>query len=227
MCSSKGPASRLSFFFFCETAQSQAASSAISPSQLLLLLLLVVVIRFPLYVYVFDDIAWNTWFLVHRFEVDHVCNLTDVDDKIIARMARDGNTLKDLTEKYAALFFDDLQSLNIIPASRYPRATEHIDDIVEMIQVRTAHKSHCGAPEGKAALFSYFCCCKLMLSLRALPACRAGVWLPACQRVEFVFGWSGGKGVGQSSWLTKRIKGIPLGHRPGQRRLYSSPIASS
>lgn len=63
-----------------------------------------------------------------------MCNLTDVDDKIIKRMARDGVTLKDLTEKYASLFFDDLKSLNILPASRYPRATEHIDDIVEMIK---------------------------------------------------------------------------------------------
>ena len=65
-----------------------------------------------------------------------MCNLTDVDDKIIARMARDGVTLNDLTNKYASLFFDDLTSLNIVPASRYPRATEHIDDIVEMVQVR-------------------------------------------------------------------------------------------
>ena len=72
---------------------------------------------------------------VARFEVDHVCNLTDVDDKIIARMARDGVSLKDLTGKYAQLFFDDLAKLNIVPASRYPRATEHIDDIVEMVQV--------------------------------------------------------------------------------------------
>ena len=70
-----------------------------------------------------------------RYGVDHVCNLTDVDDKIIARMTRDGVTLGDLTDKYASLFFEDLESLNIIPASRYPRATEHIDDIVEMIQV--------------------------------------------------------------------------------------------
>lgn len=69
------------------------------------------------------------------FEVDHVCNLTDVDDKIIARMARDGVSLKDLTAKFAQLFFDDLASLNIVPASRYPRATDHIDDIVEMVQV--------------------------------------------------------------------------------------------
>ncbi len=64
-----------------------------------------------------------------------MCNLTDVDDKIITRMARDGVTLKDLTGKYAGLFFDDLKALNIVPASRYPRATEHIDDIVEMVQV--------------------------------------------------------------------------------------------
>eukprot|EP00903_Cladosiphon_okamuranus_P015160 g14018.t1 len=74
------------------------------------------------------------WLVYQGFEVDHVCNLTDVDDKIIARMARDGVSLKDLTGKYAQLFFDDLEALNIVPASRYPRATEHIDDIVEMIQ---------------------------------------------------------------------------------------------
>lgn len=64
-----------------------------------------------------------------------MCNLTDVDDKIIARMTRDGVSLKDLTGKYAQLFFDDLEALNIVPASRYPRATEHIGDIVEMVQV--------------------------------------------------------------------------------------------
>lgn len=64
-----------------------------------------------------------------------MCNLTDVDDKIIARMTRDGVSLEDLTGKYAQLFFDDLEALNIVPASRYPRATEHIDDIVEMVQV--------------------------------------------------------------------------------------------
>lgn len=67
--------------------------------------------------------------------MDHVCNLTDVDDKIINRMIRDGVTLKDLTQKFSALFFEDLESLNIIPASRYPRATDHIHDIVEMVQV--------------------------------------------------------------------------------------------
>lgn len=70
-----------------------------------------------------------------RYEVDHVCNLTDIDDKIIKRMARDGVSLQDLTGKYTQLFFDDLAALNILPATRYPKATEHMDDIVNMIQV--------------------------------------------------------------------------------------------
>lgn len=67
-------------------------------------------------------------------QVDHVCNLTDIDDKIIRRMARDGMGLKALTNKYADLFFLDLTSLNVVPASLYPRATDHIEEIVAMIQ---------------------------------------------------------------------------------------------
>lgn len=74
------------------------------------------------------------WLLYRGYEVEHVCNLTDVDDKIIQRMARDGVSLQDLTNLFADLFFEDLKSLNIIPASQYPRATEHIADIVGMIE---------------------------------------------------------------------------------------------
>jgi len=73
------------------------------------------------------------WLLYLGYDVEHVCNLTDIDDKIIQRMARDDVSLKDLTTKYSGLFFEDLASLNIMPASMYPKATEHIDDIVEMI----------------------------------------------------------------------------------------------
>ena len=41
------------------------------------------------------------WLLYCGFDVDHVCNLTDIDDKIIQRMKRDNISLKDLTNKYA------------------------------------------------------------------------------------------------------------------------------
>jgi len=74
------------------------------------------------------------WLLYLGYDVDHICNLTDVDDKIIERMQRDGVTRKDLTDKYSDLFFKDLSSLNILPAKQYPKATEHIDEIVTMIQ---------------------------------------------------------------------------------------------
>ena len=57
-----------------------------------------------------------------------------MDDKIIKRMARDKVSLPELTEKYAQMFFEDLKALNILAANRYPRATEHIDDIVHMVQ---------------------------------------------------------------------------------------------
>eukprot|EP00466_Bigelowiella_natans_P014482 jgi/Bigna1/33777/e_gw1.3.203.1 len=74
------------------------------------------------------------WLLYLGYDVDHVCNLTDIDDKILQRMARDDVSLKDLTTKYSELFFEDLKALNIMPAGKYPKATEHIDDIVQMIQ---------------------------------------------------------------------------------------------
>lgn len=67
------------------------------------------------------------------YDVDHICNLTDIDDKIIARCDRENISLEDLTNKFAKLFQEDLELLNIIPARNYPRATDHIDEMVQMI----------------------------------------------------------------------------------------------
>lgn len=68
------------------------------------------------------------------YNVDHICNLTDVDDKIIAKCSREDVGLIELTRKFEDKFMDDLMALNIIPARDYPRATEHIDEMVELIQ---------------------------------------------------------------------------------------------
>lgn len=67
------------------------------------------------------------------YEVDHVCNLTDVDDKIIKRCSEQSISLKELTSKYENLFFDDLEALNIVKAGNYPRATDHIDEMARLI----------------------------------------------------------------------------------------------
>ena len=74
------------------------------------------------------------WLLYLGYEVDHICNLTDVDDKIIVKMQKDGQTLKQVTEKYSQAFFDDLQALNIIKANQYPKATEYIKEIEQMVK---------------------------------------------------------------------------------------------
>lgn len=68
------------------------------------------------------------------YNVDHICNLTDVDDKIIAKCTRENISLIDLTRKFEGKFMDDLMALNIVPARKYPRATEHIDEMVTLIQ---------------------------------------------------------------------------------------------
>eukprot|EP00546_Thalassionema_frauenfeldii_P012192 CAMPEP_0178920990 /NCGR_PEP_ID=MMETSP0786-20121207/15307_1 /TAXON_ID=186022 /ORGANISM="Thalassionema frauenfeldii, Strain CCMP 1798" /LENGTH=501 /DNA_ID=CAMNT_0020595109 /DNA_START=177 /DNA_END=1682 /DNA_ORIENTATION=+ len=69
------------------------------------------------------------------WDVDHICNLTDVDDKIILRCERDNISVADLTQMCEQAFLDDLKALNIVPARVYPRATQHIDDMVEIIQM--------------------------------------------------------------------------------------------
>jgi len=68
------------------------------------------------------------------WDVDHICNLTDVDDKIIKKCRAQDVTMKDLTDEFETKFFQDLQALNIVMAKSYPRATAHIDDMVQMIQ---------------------------------------------------------------------------------------------
>ena len=67
------------------------------------------------------------------YDVDHVCNLTDVDDKIIKRCTEKNLSLKELTTKYEDLFFQDLDALNIVKAGHYPRATDHIDEMARLI----------------------------------------------------------------------------------------------
>jgi cysteinyl-tRNA synthetase len=66
-------------------------------------------------------------------EVTHVMNITDIDDKILRRLSAEGRSLAELTGQYTAAFFQDLKSLNVIPAEVYPRATAHIPEMVDLI----------------------------------------------------------------------------------------------
>ncbi len=67
------------------------------------------------------------------YEVRFVMNLTDVDDKTIAGARREGLPLEEYTEPFARRLFDDFDSLGIRPADVYPRATDYIPQMVELI----------------------------------------------------------------------------------------------
>jgi cysteinyl-tRNA synthetase len=81
------------------------------------------------------------------YQVRHVQNFTDIDDRIIARAARRGIAIDELTGELIELFHDDMRALNVLPAHVYPRATVEIPKMIEMIQV-LIDKGYAYASEG-------------------------------------------------------------------------------
>ena len=66
--------------------------------------------------------------------VTHVMNITDVEDKIIKRVRESGASLREYTGKYEAAFLEDLQTLGCLRPHQMPRATEHIGEIISLIE---------------------------------------------------------------------------------------------
>ncbi|MFA6815118.1 MAG: cysteine--tRNA ligase [Lentisphaeria bacterium] len=83
--------------------------------------------------YAFEDILKRT-LLFENYDVNHVMNLTDVDDKTIRGSQEQNIPLKQFTQKYKNAFFEDLKTLHILPAVTYPAATEHIGDMIKLVQ---------------------------------------------------------------------------------------------
>jgi cysteinyl-tRNA synthetase len=83
--------------------------------------------------YVFEDLL-KRFLRYSGFRVNHVMNLTDVDDKTIRGARAEGLSLRDYTEPFIRAFFDGLRTLRIEPADHYPRATDHIPEMVRLIQ---------------------------------------------------------------------------------------------
>jgi cysteinyl-tRNA synthetase len=96
--------------------------------------------------FVFQDILRR--FLKSRgFRLDHVMNLTDVDDRIIANAAAAGVSIRDYTDKYVQAFFDDCKMLSIEAPEHWIRATDHIEDMVKLIE-RLRQKTFTYGSEG-------------------------------------------------------------------------------
>ncbi len=96
--------------------------------------------------FLFEDVLRRTLKLF-GFEVTQVQNLTDVDDRTIQRANESGLTLREFTDQYATAFFEDLETLGIEPAEHYPRATEYVPQMVEIIK-RLEAKGHTYRSDG-------------------------------------------------------------------------------
>ncbi len=68
-------------------------------------------------------------------DVTFVQNFTDVDDKMINRAAEENISLKALGEQFIAEYFKDAKGLGITPATVHPKATEHIEDIIKLVEM--------------------------------------------------------------------------------------------
>jgi cysteinyl-tRNA synthetase len=87
--------------------------------------------------FIFADLV-RRYLQFKGFAVHHVMNITDVEDKIIKSVAETKMSLRDFTAKYEAAFFDDFLSLGCLRPHQTPRATEHIADIIGLIEKLTA-----------------------------------------------------------------------------------------
>jgi cysteinyl-tRNA synthetase len=83
--------------------------------------------------FLFEDVLRRTLELA-GLRVTQVMNLTDVDDKTIRESTAAGLALRDYTERYIEAFFEDLDTLRVERAEHYPRATDYIPQMVELVE---------------------------------------------------------------------------------------------
>ena len=93
---------------------------------------------------VFD--LWRRLFLKHGYDVRFIQNFTDIDDKIIERANKNNETIQSLTTRTIESFFKDMDALSILRANQYPKATDFIQAMQDLIQTLLdkgiAYESH-------------------------------------------------------------------------------------
>jgi cysteinyl-tRNA synthetase len=96
--------------------------------------------------FVFEDVL-RRHLKAAGLRVTQIMNLTDVDDKTIRGAAQEGLPLLEFTARYADAFFRDLKRLNVEPAEKYPRATDHVPEMIALIE-RLRERGHTYESDG-------------------------------------------------------------------------------
>ena len=146
------------------------------------------------------------------FEVNHVQNFTDVDDKIIQRAQEQGIEPIELAEQFIADFFQTMDALNILRAHTYPRATEEIGPIIETIR-RLVDSGHAYAAGGDVFFRVERSEGYGKLSHRTLEGMQAGSRIEIDENKEHPMDFALWKGArpGEPSWESPGGRAVPDG----------------
>ncbi len=79
------------------------------------------------------DVVYR-YLMSRGYDVNYVRNITDIDDKIIARANENGEQLSHLTQRFVEAMHQDATALGVLPPSDEPRATAHMEEILEMVR---------------------------------------------------------------------------------------------
>ena len=148
------------------------------------------------------------------YDVTFVRNFTDVDDKIIVKANREGKSCTEISEKYIAAFYEDMDKLHVLRADIEPKATEHIQEMIELIS-RLIDKGHAYAAENGDVYFRVRSYAKYgELSGRKIDDLLAGARIAPGEKkddpLDFAL-WKGAK-PGEPSWESPWGPGRPGWH---------------
>ena len=149
-----------------------------------------------------------------RYQVRHVMNITDVDDKIIRNSARDGVTVQQYTAKYEEAFLEDAAMIGI-EQPILVRATEHIDDMADfvarLVEKDTAYRTEDGSYYFRIAKFPQYGKLSKKDFSGMLDGARVDVDEYEKDSARDFALWKGPK-AGEASWNTKIGSGRPGWH---------------
>lgn len=148
------------------------------------------------------------------YTVNFVQNFTDIDDKIIKRAIEEGTDYKTVSEKYIAEFWKDAKGMNIREATVHPKATENIDEILDIIST-LVEKGYAYAVDNGDVYFSPAKFAEYgKLSHQPLEDLEAGARINIGERkkepMDFAL-WKGAK-PGEPAWDSPWGKGRPGWH---------------
>jgi cysteinyl-tRNA synthetase len=147
------------------------------------------------------------------YRVRHVQNFTDIEDRIVARSRQEGRTIHEIATEYIARFHREMDALNVLRAHHYPRATDAIPKMIEIISV-LIERGHAYIVDGSV----YFRVTSDpdygKLSHRRLEQMQAGARIAVDERKEHPMDfalWTRSK-PGEPSWPSPWGEGLPGWH---------------